>query len=80
MRRRPVNKKTFLSKDLIAETSNSTVQRIVDMELALLNPTETDFSHFDTRNGAGKWVDLIFHNGEEKEKGIFRRPKKQNQG
>lgn len=63
----------FLSKHLIAETENSTVQRIVDVELALVNPTRTDFAHFHTTDMAGKWTEFIFHKSEKKEKGIFRR-------
>lgn len=56
----------------MTETENSTVQRIVGMELALVNSTKTDFSHFHTRDWAGKWTELIFHNSE-KESAIFRR-------
>lgn len=66
----PETKETFISKYLIAETANSTVQRIADMQLALVNPTKTDFSHSHTREGGGKWVELIFHTSEEKYKGI----------
>lgn len=63
----------FLSKYVLAETENSTFHRIVKLELGLVNPTRTDFSHFHTRDRAGKWTEFIFHNSEKKEKGIFRR-------
>lgn len=58
----------FLPKYLTAETEHSTAQRIADMELALVNPTETDFSYFHSRDTAGKLNELIFHNSEKEEK------------